>query len=412
MSNAGKITIFFESLRMAYIGVLSNKLRSGLTILGVIIGVTTVVGMLAVIQGLNGSVADLIRELGTGSFIVSKFSMGNLSNEEYMRQRRSPDLTEEDARILRRSQWIRDASANIESYKDIKVGRLEAQNVEVEGLSSSFARITGMEVEYGRTFTDQESSRRNSVCVIGPTIARTMFAGLDPLNREISIDRHRFRVVGVMKERGKMFGQDLDSYIYIPYSCFRKSFGRRFDAYLIVQAISPDKLSQAMDDVIMMLREKRRLRAEDDNNFFIITQEAILTSYNNMTGAIFAVMVGVAAISLVVGGVGIMNIMLVSVTERTREIGIRKAMGAARSHLMIQFISEAAGLSSMGGLLGLALGAGLASLIGSGTPVPARVIGWSVPLAFGFAVFVGVAAGVYPALKAARMNPVDALRRE
>jgi putative ABC transport system permease protein len=412
MSSTGRITIVFESLRMAYIGVLSNKLRSSLTILGVIIGVTTVVGMLAVIQGLNGSVADMIRELGSGSFIVSKYAMGNLSEEEFMRQRRFPALTEEDARLLRNSPWIREASANVETYKDIRVGRQEAQNVQIEGLTSSYAKITGMELEYGRTFTDQESARKSNVCVIGPTIAETMFAGLDPIDRDIIIDRHRYRVIGVMKERGKMFGQDLDNYIFIPHSCFKKSFGRVSNAHLIVQAVSTDKLTEAIEDVIIMLRERRGLRTADDNNFFIITQEAILTSYNNLTGAVYAVMVGVAGISLLVGGIGIMNIMLVSVTERTREIGLRKALGAARSHLMIQFISEAAGLSSVGGLIGLSLGAGLAALVGGATPVPARIIGWSVPLAFGFAVFVGVAAGLYPALKAARMHPVDALRRE
>ncbi len=398
---------------MALAGVLANKLRSGLTILGVIVGVTTVVGMLAVVQGMNASVAGMIEEMGTGSFLISKFAMGNLSTAEYLKQRRYPDITEDDAMELSRSSsWIKEASASVTTVHEIHAGRLEADNVPVKGLSSTFAEITQMELARGRVFTDQENVRRKNVCIIGPSVAKELFPGLDPLNRFLSIDRHRFRVVGVMAERGKMFGQDLDSFVLIPHGSYRKAFGRGFHAVLIVQANDANAVPAAIDDAIGILRRRRGLRTADENNFFIITQEAMITSYEQMTGAIYAVMIGVAGISLLVGGIGIMNIMLVTVTERTREIGLRKAVGACRMHLMLQFISEAAGLSSVGGVLGLLLGAGLAALVRGATPIPARVIGWSLPMAFLFSIAVGVTAGLFPALKAARLHPVDALRQE
>jgi len=412
MSNLARMTIMAESLRMALTGVLSNKLRSGLTILGIIIGVMTVVAMLAVVQGINASVAGVIQDMGTGTFLVSKFPMRDLSYTEYLRIRRNPDLTEKDAVALEKgSEWVKRAAASVSTIHDIKAGRLEAGNVPIKGLSSSFAEISDLQVARGRTFTDRENHRSENVCVIGPSITRTLFPGLDPLERHLSIGGHDFRVTGVMIERGKMFGQDLDSYILIPYGSYKKVFGKG-EAVLILQAVAPESVPRAMDDTIRIMRKRRMLRAADDNTFYTITQEAMMAIYRQTTGAVYAVMVGVAAISLLVGGVGIMNIMLVSVTERTREIGLRKAIGARKSHLILQFLSESAGLSSIGGFLGLALGAGLASVVASSTPVPAKVVGWSIPMAYMFAVAVGVSAGLYPAIKASRLDPVDALRRE
>jgi putative ABC transport system permease protein len=293
----------------------------------------------------------------------------------------------------------------------VKVGRLEVSNVPVKGLSSSHAEISDVQVATGRTFTDRENHRQVDVCVIGPTIAKELFPGLDPRERYLTIKGRRFRVIGVMVERGKMFGQDLDSYVLIPYGSYKKMFGRE-EVYLIAKADEPSMVPRAISETIRILRHRRMLRTADDNNFFVITQEAIMSVYRQTTGAVYAVMVGVAAISLLVGGIGIMNIMLVTVTERTKEIGLRKAIGARRGHLMLQFLSESAGLSSIGGILGLLFGAGLASLVASASPIPAEVVGWSIPMAYLFAVIVGVVAGMYPAIKAARLDPVEALRRE
>jgi putative ABC transport system permease protein len=401
-----------ESLRIALSGILSNKLRSVLTVLGVVIGVTTVVAMLAVIQGINASVSGAVQDMGSGSFIISKFPMRNISTDEYLKLRRNPDFTDEDARALEKgSEWIKRASISATTVEEVKVGRLEVGNVPVKGLSSSHAEISDVQVAEGRTFTDRENHRQVDVCVIGPTIAQELFPGLDPLERYLTIKGRRFRVIGVMVERGKMFGQDLDSYVLIPYGSYKKMFGQE-DLYLIAKAPEPSLVPRAISETIRILRQRRMLRTADDNNFFIVTQEAIMSVYRQTTGAVYAVMVGVAAISLLVGGVGIMNIMLVTVTERTKEIGLRKAIGARRGHLVLQFLSESAGLSSVGGILGLLFGAGLASLVAAASPIPAEVVGWSIPLAYLFAVLVGVGAGMYPALKAARLDPVEALRRE
>ena len=402
-----------ESLRQAMAGIMANRLRSLLTVLGVVIGATTVIAMLAVVQGLNATVADAIRDMGTASFLVAKFPMTrNVSFEEYLKLLRNPDLTDDDARAIEAgSLWVKRAAASLEDVHDVRAGKLEASNVMVKGLSSSFAEISDVKMAEGRVFTEQENARRRSVCVIGPTVANQLFPGLDPVGKHLTVGEHSFLVVGVMVKRGKMFGQDMDSFVLMPYTAYAKAFGEG-NAALIVQAVDTEHVPEALNDAITILRGIRGLRASDDNNFFTATQEALMSSYYKIMGGVYAVMVGVAAISLLVGGVGIMNIMLVSVTERTQEIGLRKAMGATRNLLMLQFLSEAAGLSSVGGVIGLLFGAGLASLVGSVSPIPARVVGWSVPVALIFAASVGIAAGIYPALRAARLHPVEALRRE
>lgn len=413
MSNGARAAIVLESLRQAMAGIMANRLRSLLTVLGVVIGATTVIAMLAVVQGLNASVAGVIRDMGTATFLVSKYPMTrNVSFEEYVKLLRNPDLTEADARAIEAaSPWVKRAAAAVTGVHDVRAGKLEASNVYVKGLSSSFAEISEVKMAQGRVFTEQENARRRNVCVIGPSVAKRLFPGLEPVGKHLTVGRHSFLVVGVLVERGKMFGQDMDSVVLMPYSSYAKAFGKG-DAMLNLQATDTEHLPQALSDAITILRGIRRLKASEDNDFFIATQETLLSSYYKIMGGVYAVMIGVASISLLVGGVGIMNIMLVSVTERTTEIGLRKAMGATRAFLVLQFISEAAGLSAVGGIIGLLFGAGLATLVRSVSPIPARVVGWSLPVALVFAASVGIVAGLYPALKAARLHPVEALRRE
>ncbi len=413
MSRASRWAIVLESLHQAASGILAHKFRSFLTVLGVVIGATTVIAMLAVVQGLNAAVANAIKDMGTATFLVSKYPLTrNVSFEEYLRLRRNPDLTEGDARALEAgSPWVKRAAVGVTGAFDVRAGRLEASNVFVKGLSSSFAEISEVKIALGRVFTEQENVRRRRVCIIGSTVANRLFPGVSPLGKHVRIAGQRFLVVGVLVERGKMFGQDMDSVILVPHRAYEQAFGRG-DAMLSVQAIDPEHLALALNDAITILRSRRGLKASDDNTFFLTTQQTLLSSYYRIMGGVYAVMVGVAAISLLVGGVGIMNIMLVSVTERTAEIGLRKAVGATRGVVVLQFLSEAAGLSSAGGIIGLLFGASLASLLGAVSPIPARVVSWSVPLALLFAASVGIVAGLYPALKAARLSPVDALRRE
>ncbi|MCK4511615.1 FtsX-like permease family protein, partial [bacterium] len=234
----------------------------------------------------------------------------------------------------------------------------------------------------------------------------------DPLGKHVMIGNRRFTVVGVMTPLGQMFGQSLDDYVIVPYKTVNKVFGERLTTRLSVKAVGSEEMDEAMEQVTRVLRSHRRLKAGDENNFEILTQSQLVEMYENLTKVTWIVMIGISAIALIVGGVGIMNIMMVSVTERTREIGIRKAVGARSRDVLTQFLVEAAVLSGLGGLLGLAAAAGLAKIVDSATPMPASVEPWSVFLALGVSIAVGVFFGYYPASKAAKMDPIVALRHE
>jgi putative ABC transport system permease protein len=248
--------------------------------------------------------------------------------------------------------------------------------------------------------------------VLGAPVAEHLFPGEDPIGQDVLIGNRRFRVVGVMEPMGQLFGQNLDDYVIVPYKTVGKLFGERLTTRLAVKARSSEAIDDAMEQVRRVLRTRRGLRSEEDDNFEIITQEQLVEMYENLTNVTWIVMIGISAIALVVGGVGIMNIMMVSVTERTREIGIRKAVGARSRDVLTQFLVESAVLSGLGGLLGLAAALGLAALISSVTPMPATVEIWSVFLAIGVSITVGVFFGLYPASKASRLDPIVALRYE
>jgi len=243
-------------------------------------------------------------------------------------------------------------------------------------------------------------------------VAEHLFPGEDPIGKDVHVGKRRFRVVGVMEPMGQLFGQDLDNYVIVPYKTVGKLFGERLTTRLAVKAVGSEEIDGAMEQVTRVLRSRRGLRSGEDNNFEIITQDQLVEMYENLTNVTWVVMIGISAIALVVGGVGIMNIMMVSVTERTREIGIRKAVGARSRDVLTQFLVEAAVLSALGGLLGLTAAAGLAALVSSVTPMPASIEPWSVFLALGVSTAVGVFFGFYPASKAAKLDPIVALRYE
>jgi putative ABC transport system permease protein len=404
---------FLESVIAAFKAIRANKVRAILTALGIMIGVMNVVAMVALISGINESVLDLFRSMGTNTFTVMKMPAGNVNYEQYLEYIRRPDFEYSDADALEElCPSVEAVSPQTFVMRKLKRGSESTRSVPVMGVTPEYEYVADSDVGDGRFFAWPESDRKRQVIVLGSPVAEHLFPGEDPIGKNVLVGNRRFRVVGVMEPMGQLFGQDLDNYVIVPYKTVGKLYGERLTTRLAVKAKSSETIDDAMEEVTRILRTRRGLRAGEDNNFEILTQEQLVEMYENLTNVTWIVMIGISAIALVVGGVGIMNIMMVSVTERTREIGIRKAVGARSRDVLTQFLVEAAVLSGLGGILGLLAASGLAALVASATPMPATIEPWSVVLALGVSTTVGVFFGFYPASKAAKLDPIVALRYE
>jgi putative ABC transport system permease protein len=335
------------------------------------------------------------------------------SQEDEERVRNNPLLTLEEADIVRAGGPSIDAvvaqagrQATI-SYRDEEV-----TNARVEGVTASYLDFATYTAGLGRMMSAIEVERSRPVALIGPDLAESLFGATDPLEKTIRIAGIHFRVVGVGERKGAIFGNSQDNYAIVPLGAYMKLFGARQSLSLMVKPESPDVLQAAMDEATVALRVHRRLKPAEPDNFGIFTSDTILNLYRQATNGIFGVLVGVVALSLVVGGIVIMNIMLMVVSERTREIGLRKALGAKRRDIMSQVLTESVTLSTFGGLIGVGFGFLLAMLIAAVSPLPARLEWWSVVLGIGITAGVGLFFGAYPASRAARLDPIEALRRE
>jgi len=404
---------FWETVLTAFAAIRANRTRSFLTSLGIMIGVMNVVTMVSLISGVNESVMGIFRSLGANSFVVSKFPAANVNYEQYLELMKREDFTAEDAdAVAEACPSVEAVSPQAALSHKVRRGAESTKEILILGVTPEYQYISDSAVDDGRFFAWPESDRRRQVAVLGSTVRDHLFGGVDPVGREVVIDNRKFLVVGVMERMGEMFGQSMDDYVLVPFATVGKLFGERLMTRLSVKAKSAELLDQAMVETEQVLRQRRGLRAGDPNDFDIITQSQLVEMYQNLTRVTWIVMIGISAIALAVGGVGIMNIMLVSVTERTREIGIRKAVGARARDVAVQFLVEAAVLSALGGLCGLGVAAGLAWIIAAATPIPALVQPWSVAVALGVSIGVGVFFGLYPASKAARLDPIVALRYE
>ena len=403
----------FESVWIALGAIWANKLRSFMTVLGNIVAVTSIVTVVSLIQGMNAYVANaIVSDVGADSFTIQQF--GVITNDDdFEKVRNNPRIKFDEADAIRRyssvvsAVMVQSQRSGEVKYKDITLDR-----VQIQGVSDEYIEFSSFDAERGRMMSPIEVERNRRVTIIGSQTAERLFGQADALDKVIKIEGVNFRVVGVSSKKGSFMGNSLDEIAVIPLGLFQKLYGARAQLAIVVKPRDPSVVQAAMDDATVALRVERRLKPKDRDNFGIFTAETLLGLYRQATTGIFAVLVGVVALSLVVGGIVIMNIMLMVVSERTREIGLRKALGARRKDIMSQVLTESVTLSTFGGIVGIVLGFVLARIIATITPLPAKLEVWSVVLGITITAGVGLFFGAYPASRAARLDPIEALRRE
>jgi putative ABC transport system permease protein len=403
----------FDSIVIALQAIWANKLRSFMTVLGNIVAVTSIVTVVTLIQGMNGMVADaIVSDIGADSFTIQR-RPPILNEDDEERTRNNPLITIEEADAIRAfSPIISSVAAQAQRNANVSYRTEEINNAQIQGVTSSYVDFSTFSVERGRMMSPVEVERGQPVALLGYSLADRLFGDINPLDKTIEIAGVNFRVVGVSEQKGSFFGNSQDNFAVIPLGAYQRLFGARQSLQLMVKPVSTDVMPTAMDDATVALRVMRRLKPTEPDNFGLFTSDTILDIYKRVTSGIFAVLVGIVALSLVVGGIVIMNIMLMVVSERTREIGLRKALGARRKDIMSQVLTESITLSTFGGLIGIALGSLAATGIAALTPLPARLEWWSVVLGIGITAAVGLFFGVYPASRAAALDPIEALRRE
>lgn len=401
-----------ELTRVALAAIWANKLRSFLTILGNVVAVASIMTLVSLIEGINDEVARVIvTEVGADSFLVDRLGLV-LSQEELEKKQSNPRITIEDQTAIREfGPGISAVMAQGRRQGEVRYRNEVLEQASIQGVTSEYTRFPSFTAERGRLMTPTEVSRKRNVVLLGWETADRLFGGADPLDRTVSIEGVHFLVVGVSQRKGSLFGRSQDEFAVIPLGAFQRLFGGRQSLTLMVRPDHPSQIDRAMDEATVALRIERRLRPRQENNFGLFTSDTVLDIYHEATAGIFIVLVGVVAVALVVAGIVIMNIMLMAVSERTREIGLRKALGARRRDIIWQMLSESVALSLLGGILGAAVGATAAVSLDRFAPVPASVHPWSVILAISTTAIVGLFFGLYPAARAAALDPIEALGR-
>jgi putative ABC transport system permease protein len=404
---------FLEAAAIALQAIWSNKLRSLLTVLGNIVAVTSIIAVVSLIQGLNASVKDMVQS----QFAADAFSVvrtgPTFTEEEQLRAQRNPRVTMDDAEAIRGSSpTIAMVMAEIRSNGQARYRETSIDSVQVQGVTKEYNSLPSTAIAIGRPITPGEFDSGRNVAILGWDTADTLFGQLSPVDKRITINGVHFLVVGVAPERGTIFGQSQDEFIVVPIAALQRLFGSRQSLRLTVRPTDPSLVEAARDETRLALRINRRLRPSEPDNFGIVSSDTFLNLYRSITQGVFAVLIGVVSLSLVVGGIVIMNIMLMVVSERTREIGLRKSLGARRRDVLWQILTESITLSTFGGMLGTGLGFVVAWGISQVSPLPAIVEAWSVALGIGMTAAVGLFFGLYPAMRAAALDPIEALRRE
>ena len=404
---------FSESVALALSAILAHKLRSFLTLLGIIFGVATVIVVVSLVEGFNKYFNDKIADLGSNAFVVNKMGIVTSLQEWIERSKKNKDIKLDDLHAIKEHPaYVRDAAAVMRRRGNVKRDTQLLQDVEIMGVTANMVDIDSVKVDQGRYITGSEEEHSRDVCFVGYEVVKQFFPSVDPLEKELKIDGRPFRIVGVAQEMGTVFGNPRDNFVIMPISTYQNIYGSRGSIGIRVAAIGAESIERAQDEVRVVLRTRRHLNYNDPDNFGIVTSDALNNLRQQIFGTISIVAIGVTSISLVVGGVVIMNIMLVSVTERTREIGIRKSLGARRADIVRQFLSESTVLSLIGGCIGVAIAYGLGKLATIFFSLPTSLpILWTI-IALTVSASIGLFFGIYPAWKAAKLDPIEALRAD
>ena len=412
--------LLFDVVGTALAEIRANKLRSFFTLLGIIVSVAFLVAVVAVIQGMNAYVKDNVANslIGTNAFQVRRvpIQIGFFDDEAWRRISRRPVIRRAELDIVRAA--VPDAQAVAMSsgfptpLSNVQWRNREVGDVTIRGITAPYQEVQDYRFARGRPLTDLDEAQRRAVVVLGFEVAEKLFETVEPVGEEVRLGGERFEVIGVLASKGRVLGQSFDAIALVPLSRYEMIYGHRSTTAISVKMADAADVASGMARVEEAMRLARHLRPGQENNFTVETAEALVAFWKSLTAVLFSVVPAVVAIGVVVGGIVIMNIMLMVVTERTREIGIRKAVGARARDIERQFLAEAIALSMAGGVIGVLSGWGFATLVSAASPLPARVSGWSVTLAVVLGAGVGVLFGVYPARRAARLDPISALRAE
>lgn len=417
MSLKSTAYLFTESLKLAILSLRSSKLRTFLTLLGIIVGVTAVIAVVTIINGLDSTVATAFSAQGSTVFSVSKRPLVITSREDFIKYNKRKDVTTLDAGALSdlcRSCWRVGTSINGSAL--VKRGDNRSENTSTRGLSLSMFDIENIVLQSGRVWTEQEGTSGRNLCVVGTDIVENLFPGFSPdgvIGKEIKVDGSPFVIHGVSEPFGTVLGFSRDNFVYLPFPTGQRMFGARDSIVIHVQVSDSDQFETAKDESRAIMRNRRKKSfSDEDDGFSIDSQDAFIGIYQNATSGIYFATFGVAAISLVVGGIVVMNIMLVSVTERTKEIGLRKAVGARQWDILLQFLIEAVVVTMIGGAMGVFTGYGLAYLLSVVLGFPLSISFQSAVLGVTTSFVVGIVSGLYPAYSASKLSPIDAMRNE
>jgi putative ABC transport system permease protein len=414
-----RITAIWEAFLVALGSLRTNKLRTALTLVGIVVGVAAVIAVVTIIQGLDNKVATTFSSQGSTVFTISKRPQIIKSREDFVKFNKRKDVTHEDAEAITRlcsACWRVGVAANVR--ETVKHADQKFENVNVRGVTpTTMFDIDGRAIDVGRVWTEAEGNSGREICVVGTDVLTNLFGGAAAdrvIGQEVRIAGRPFQIIGVLEPLGSIFGASRDSVAYIPYSTYQKIYGARDSIVVFIQVPAAEQLEQAEDQVRTIMRNRRGgvFGEQADEGFSLETQDVFLDLYGKATSNIYIVTIAVAAISLVVGGIVVMNIMLVSVTERTKEIGIRKAIGARRKDILTQFLIEAVMVTALGGAIGVITGFGLAYLIAALIGFPLLISVASAVLGVGVSSVVGIISGLWPAWRAAGLDPIEALRAE
>jgi putative ABC transport system permease protein len=402
---------WLEYLRFSFEALTSNKIRFLLTTLGILLGVTAIIVIFTAIQSINQYVEGEISSIGSSSLYLSKFPW--VITGDYWELRNRPEIKLDDyeklKNIVQTAKWI---SPHFEAMRTLEYGSKSLEDVYTIGTNADYLFTDNAVPEYGRFFTELEVYRAHPVCVIGQNVWDELFELEDPLGKRIKVNGYPHKIVGILEKKGNFFGFNMDNQIILPYTTFRGISFHRRGITVAFRADDPQIIEDMREEIRGGMRRLRKLAPREPDNFAISELDVLTDFYNKLTGTSYLVVFIIATVSLIVGGIGIMNIMLVSVTERTKEIGIRKAIGATRRNIILQFLSESVTISSLGGIIGIILGILIAQALLQYIKLDATVSLVTILIGYGFSAMVGIISGMYPAVRASRLNPIDALRYE